>query len=110
MRHNRIRRRVVGTQERPRLSVYRSLQHIYAQLIDDSSGRVLAAASSRTPSIRGQRSDLKRVEVSRLVGKTLAEQAKTRGISKVAFDRGGYKYHGLVKALAEGSREGGLEF
>jgi len=110
IRHRRIRKRVVGTPDRPRLSVFRSLKHIYAQIIDDTRGHTLVAASTREPEIAAQLSGLKRVEQSRVVGRVLAERAREKGIVRVVFDRGGYAYHGRVKALAEGAREGGLEF
>ncbi|HIC92806.1 MAG TPA: 50S ribosomal protein L18 [Anaerolineae bacterium] len=109
-RHRRVRKKVVGTPERPRLSVFRSLKHIYAQIIDDSRGHTLVAASTLDPQLRGQLDGLTKTEQARLVGKLLAERALARGVKKVAFDRGGYKYHGRVKALAEAAREGGLEF
>jgi large subunit ribosomal protein L18 len=109
-RHRRVRAQVVGTPERPRLSVYRSLSNIYAQLIDDSRGHTLASASTIDPEVVKQLAGLKGVERARVVGKTLAERAKQAGITSVVFDRGGYKYHGQVKALAEASREGGLQF
>ncbi len=109
-RHRRVRKKVVGTPERPRLSVFRSLKHIYAQIIDDSRGHTLVAASTLDPQLRGQLDGLTKTEQARLVGKLLAERALARGVKKVAFDRGGYKYHGRVKALAEAAREGGLDF
>jgi large subunit ribosomal protein L18 len=102
----RIRFTVSGTPERPRLSVYRSNTHIYAQLIDDASGHTLAAASSREPSVEGEAP----VELSRAVGKRLAEKAQEAGVTAAVFDRNGFRYHGRVKALAEGAREGGLQF
>lgn len=110
IRHRRLRRRVVGTPDRPRLSVFRSLKHIYAQVIDDTRGHTLVAASTREPEIASQVAGLKRVEQSRVVGRVLAQRAREKGIVRVVFDRGGYAYHGRVKALAEGAREGGLEF
>ncbi len=104
--HRGIRQKINGTPRRPRLSVYRSNQHIYAQLIDDLEGRTLAASSSLEDAVdAGQ----KRAEQSRAVGKRLAERASEAGIEKAVFDRGGYRYHGRVKALAEGAREGGLQ-
>ncbi len=107
---NRIRRRirgkVSGTAESPRLSVFRSNKFIYAQLIDDASGNTLAHASSRESAISGATP----IERSKAVGQQLAERAKTAGIDAVVFDRGGYRYHGNVRALAEGAREGGLKF
>ena len=111
-RRNRIRRRtrvkISGTEEMPRLSVFRSNKQIYAQIINDEQGVTLASCSSRIKDVTSQ--PLSRTEQSKLVGQRLAEIAKTKGIEKVVFDRGGYKYHGRVKALAEGAREGGLKF
>ncbi len=109
-RHLRIRRAVQGTPERPRLSVFRSLAHIYAQVVDDRAGRTLAAASTLDPEIRSQAGSAKKAEAGKLVGQLIARRAKERGIRQVVFDRGGYLYHGRVRALAEGAREGGLEF
>ncbi len=106
----RVRKKVRGTAERPRLSVYRSLNHIYAQIIDDDKGITLASATSNKKSLASLFKGMKKTEISRKVGLMLAEQAKARGITKVVFDRNGYKYHGRVKALADGAREGGLEF
>ncbi|MFO7769662.1 MAG: 50S ribosomal protein L18 [bacterium] len=106
-RRGRIRKKVRGTAERPRLAVFRSNKHIYAQLIDDVRGYTLAAASSRELDRKGS---TKSVEASKEVGTFLAEKAQEAGIEVVAFDRGGYIYHGRVKALAEGAREGGLKF
>jgi large subunit ribosomal protein L18 len=105
--HKRIRRRVAGTQERPRLAVFRSLNHIYAQVIDDAQGFTLAAAASTEKDLRGKGGN---VEGARLIGLKVAERAKEKGITKVVFDRGGYLYHGRVKALADAAREAGLEF
>lgn len=105
-RHRRIRGRVAGTAERPRLAVARSNKRIYAQLIDDDRGHTLAAAGSHEAALRG----LAKGEAASGVGKLLAERARGAGIAAVVFDRGGYKYHGRVKALADGAREGGLEF
>ena len=109
-RHARVRKRVVGTPERPRLNVFRSLKHIYAQVIDDTRGHTLAAASTLDPSIRSRLPELTKVEEARLVGELVAQRALARGVRRVAFDRGGYKYHGRVKALAEAARKAGLEF
>ena len=109
-RHARVRRKVVGTSERPRLSVFRSLHHIYAQVIDDTRGVTLASASSIESELRSDRNGQKKAEVSKRVGALVAERAKSNGIESVVFDRGGYKYHGRVKALAEAAREGGLAF
>ena len=103
-RHSRIRLRITGTTERPRLSVFRSAKYIYAQVIDDSSGRTLAAASSREADLGVSTG----VDTARSVGKALAERAKAAGVSAVVLDRGGYQYHGRVRSLAEGAREGGL--
>jgi large subunit ribosomal protein L18 len=108
-RHLRIRRTVRGTAERPRLSVFRSLSHIYAQVIDDRAGRTLVAASSRDPEIRG-RADATKSDACKLVGQLIARRARERGIRQVVFDRGGYLYHGRVRSLADGARQGGLEF
>ncbi|MDA0684793.1 MAG: 50S ribosomal protein L18 [Bacteroidetes bacterium] len=101
-----IRKKINGTAARPRLSVFRSNKNIYAQLVDDLSGHTLAAASSQQDGISGANP----VEVAKSVGKALAESAKAGGIETVVFDRNGYQYHGRVKALAEGAREGGLSF
>jgi large subunit ribosomal protein L18 len=113
-RHLRVRKKVVGLPDRPRLCVYKSLKHIYAQIvIDPPSGscRVLTGASTLSPEIREDVKKIKgKIEKAKLVGKLIAERAKKIGITKVVFDRSGYKYHGRVKALAEGAREGGLEF
>jgi large subunit ribosomal protein L18 len=110
-RKKRVRKKVFGTPERPRLSVYRSLKHIYAQVIDDTKGITLVAASTLDPALREQLKEIKgKVEAARLVGKLVAERALEKGIKKVVFDRGGFKYHGRVKALADGAREAGLEF
>lgn len=109
IRRYRIRKRVSGTAERPRLSVFRSARHIYAQLVDDLKGVTLAAASSRetvTPASEGSR----KIALSAAVGRRLAERAKEKGIARACFDRGGYRYHGRVKALADGARAAGLEF
>ena len=105
--HKRIRSRVSGTPERPRLAVFRSVNHIYAQLIDDQQGHTLIAAASTEKDLRGKGGN---VEGAKLIGKTVAERAKQKGITKVVFDRGGYLYHGRVKALADGARQAGLEF
>jgi|SRR5579872_1540732 len=107
-RHAHLRRRLGGTGECPRLNVFRSSAHIYAQVIDDASGATLAAASTLDKSLR-QSKDNKSVQAE-AVGKLLAERAKAAGIERVVFDRGGYLYHGRVKALAAGAREGGLQF
>ncbi len=109
-RHRRVRKRVVGTPERPRLNVFRSLRHIYAQVIDDSQGHTLVFASTIDPEVKAQLQGLTKTEQARVVGEVLAGRALSRGIKIVVFDRGGYKYHGRVKALADAVREGGLEF
>lgn len=109
-RHRRVRRRVFGTAERPRLSVYRSLNQIYAQLIDDTTARTLLTVSSIDPELRKQLSNGGNVEAARRVGETLGARAKALGVTSVVFDRGGYLYHGRVAALADGARASGLEF
>lgn len=109
-RHRRVRKRVYGTPERPRLNVFRSLKHIYAQIIDDTQGHTLAAASTLDPQLRDRLDGLKKTEQAKLVGELIAQRALQRGIKRVVFDRGGYLYHGRVKALAEAARKGGLEF
>src|SRR5438270_11992697 len=106
--HDRIRRKVEGTEVRPRLAVYRSLKHIYAQVIDDSKGHTLTAASSSEK--KAGISNGGNVGGAKEVGKLIAQRAKEKGVTKVVFDRGGYLYHGRVKALADAAREGGLEF
>ena len=112
VRHVRVRRKVKGSPQRPRLCVFRSLRQIYAQVIDDTNGHTLAAASSNETAAGASAGakDSGKVSLSQAVGKLVAERAIAKGISQVVFDRGGYKYHGRVKALAEASREGGLEF
>ena len=109
-RHARVRGKVVGTSERPRLNVYRSLNHIYAQVVDDSRGHTLFTVSTLDPSLRKGLAGRNKTEQAGVVGKALAERATQAGITQVVFDRGGYKYHGRVKRLAEASREGGLQF
>ncbi len=107
--HLRVRTKVTGTPERPRLCVFRSLSHIYAQVIDDRTGRTLAAASSLDKTIRQQQKGGGNIAAAKIVGKAIAERAKAAGIEQVVFDRGGYKYHGRVKALADAAREAGLK-
>ena len=109
-RHLRVRRKVVGSSERPRVSVFRSLQNIYVQLIDDTKGSTLASASSLENTITSAKDSRLKVDVSKRLGSLIAKRAVEKGISAVVFDRGGYKYHGRVKALAEAAREGGLKF
>jgi large subunit ribosomal protein L18 len=111
-RHRRLRSRVIGTPERPRLNVYRSLDHIYAQVIDDTVGHTLASASTLDAEVKkkiGKKGQPK-VDEAKIVGQLVAARAKDAGVTAVVFDRGGNKYHGRVKALAEGAREGGLDF
>ena len=109
-RHTRVRTRILGTAERPRLNVYRSLSDIYVQVIDDGLGITIVAASSIDRELRGQLSGMNKTEQARKVGQEVAERARAKGIQKIVFDRGGYRYIGRVKALADGAREGGLEF
>ena len=104
--HSRIRQKVHGTASRPRLNVYRSLNHIYAQVIDDNQGVTLASASSVTAKLKVGGN----LEAAKEIGRLVAEEAKTKGIAKVVFDRGGYLYHGRIKALADAAREAGLDF
>ena len=106
----RIRKKVFGTAERPRLSVFRSNKHIYAQIINDEIGHTLVAASTRSKELAGKLEGKTKTEQARLVGLLLAEKALKAGITQIVFDRNGYKYHGRVKALADGAREGGLKF
>jgi len=108
-RHLRVRKRVNGTPERPRLAVFRSLHHIYAQVIDDTTGVTLAAASTLEPSLRPAGTG-GNVEGAKAVGKLIAERAREKGVEKVVFDRGGFMYHGRVQSLADAAREGGLQF
>ena len=109
-RHVRVRKKVSGTPSIPRLSVFRSLKHIYAQIIDDKIGRTLVSASTLDPDVRDQVAGLSKTEQAQIVGKRLAEKALSNGVTKVVFDRGGYLYHGRVQALADASREAGLKF
>ncbi len=109
-RHLRVRKRVTGTPERPRLNVFRSDKHIYAQVIDDVAGHTLAAASTVDLELRDEVADKSKVERAALVGKLVAQRALEAGIKQVVFDRGGYKYHGRVKSLADAARETGLQF
>jgi large subunit ribosomal protein L18 len=107
--HDRIRKKMLGTSERPRLNVYRSLTHIYVQVIDDLKGQTLVSASSAEGK-KGERRSGGNVAAAKAIGKAIAERAKAKGITKVVFDRGGYLYHGRIKALADAAREGGLQF
>jgi large subunit ribosomal protein L18 len=109
-RHLRVRKKVSGTLECPRLSVFRSVSEIYAQVIDDIDGNTLVSASSIDTELRAKMAGLKKTEQAKLVGKAVAERAKSKGIDSVVFDRGGFRYTGRVKALADGAREGGLKF
>lgn len=109
-RHTRVRKKVSGTAERPRLNVYRSAQHIYAQVIDDVAGHTLAAASDADKALEGDVKGKTKTERAAIVGKAIAERAKKNGIEAVVFDRGGFKYHGRVQALADAAREAGLGF
>lgn len=111
-RHLRVRKKVVGTPERPRLAVFRSLRHMYAQIIDDSRGQTLVFVSTLDPELRQRlaQTGTGNVAAAREVGRELARRALARGITRVVFDRGGFLYHGRVAAVAEGAREGGLQF
>ncbi|HET7145353.1 MAG TPA: 50S ribosomal protein L18 [Anaerolineales bacterium] len=109
-RHVRVRKHLVGTTSRPRLNVFKSLNGIYAQIIDDSEGNTLISASTVDNELRETMKGLKKIEQANAIGKAVAERAKSKGISSVVFDRGGFRYVGRVKALADGAREGGLQF
>ncbi len=108
--HKRIRQKISGNVGRPRLCIYRSLKYIYAQIVDDSQGKTLVAASTAEKNVRGDLKQGGNIQASKLVGKTIAERAKAKGIEAVVFDRGGYLYHGRIKAVAEAAREAGLKF
>jgi large subunit ribosomal protein L18 len=108
--HKRIREKISGSSSRPRLCVYRSSRYIYAQIVDDSQGQTLAAASTREKDVRGDLKQPGNIQASKLVGKAIAERARAKGIETVVFDRGGYLYHGRIKAVAEAARESGLKF
>jgi len=109
-RHTRVRKKITGTSEKPRLNVFRSVNHIYAQLIDDYSSSTLAAASSLDKELKGKIGTGGNIEAAKTVGQLMAKRAVDKGIKKIVFDRGGYLYHGRIKALADAAREGGLEF
>ncbi|HHU52149.1 MAG TPA: 50S ribosomal protein L18 [Firmicutes bacterium] len=110
-RHQRIRRKLTGTTERPRLAVYKSLHHIYAQIIDDTAGKTLISASTVDPEVKKKIKGFSgNIASAKLIGKLLAERALAKGVKEVVFDRGGHVYHGRIAALAEAAREGGLEF
>ncbi len=110
VRHRRLRKKVGGTTERPRLAVFRSLNHIYAQVIDDSQGKTVVSASSLEPELKGKATGKKKADMAKAVGGLVAQRAVKAGIGVVVFDRGGYQYHGRVRALADAAREGGLKF
>lgn len=109
-RHIRVRAKIEGSETRPRLNVFRSLSHIYAQVIDDNKGRTIVAASTLEPEVKGQLDGKTKSEQAKLIGTLVAKKAADKGVKQVVFDRGGYKYHGRVKALAEAAREAGLKF
>lgn len=109
-RHRRVRAKISGTPDRPRLNVFRSLTNIYAQVIDDAAGHTLVSASTIDRELRGQVENKSKTEAAKLVGQLLAQRALAAGVKQVVFDRGGYKYHGRIKALADGAREAGLDF
>lgn len=109
-RHDRVRKKVSGTAETPRLSVYRSLNHIYAQVIDDVKGVTICSASTLEKDVKAAIKDMTKTDAAKLVGKTVAEKAAKKGVKEVVFDRGGYLYTGRVQALADGAREAGLNF
>ena len=106
----RIRKKINGTAERPRMTVFRSLKHIYAQVIDDVAGKTIAHASTMAKDVKPQADDAKKSDAAKMVGKAIAAQLKAKGVTKIVFDRNGYLYHGRIKALAEAAREAGLEF
>jgi large subunit ribosomal protein L18 len=109
-RHERVRRKIAGTAERPRLAVYRSSEHIYAQVIDDTAGRTLAAASTLEPSLNEQLNGKTKTDQAGVIGAAIGQRARALGIEKVVFDRGGFLYHGRVAKLADAARESGLKF
>lgn len=109
-RHRRVRRALSGTPVRPRLNVFRSLRHIYVQIVDDSIGHTLVSASSEDPALRESLKGLSKSEQARVVGQTAARRALEHGVNTVVFDRGGFQYHGRIKTLADAAREGGLQF
>jgi large subunit ribosomal protein L18 len=108
--HHRIRRKILGRSDRPRLCIFRSSKYMYAQIIDDLKGITLVAASTAEKAVRGDLKQAGNIKAAKLVGKTIAERAKAKGIETVVFDRGGYLYHGRIKAVAEAARESGLKF
>ncbi len=109
-RHTRVRKKIYGTAETPRLSVYRSLNHIYVQIIDDVKGVTLCSASTMEKEVKGEIKDMTKTDAAKVVGKKVAERAVAKGVKEVVFDRGGYLYTGRVQAVADGAREGGLSF
>ena len=109
-RHGRVRKHVYGTSDRPRLNVFKSLSGIYAQIIDDNEGNTLVSASTVDKELREKMKGLKKTEQAKAIGKAVAERAKSKGISAIVFDRGGFRYVGRIKARADGAREGGLQF
>jgi large subunit ribosomal protein L18 len=109
-RHKRVRKKVNGTEERPRLTVYKSLSHMYAQIIDDAKGHTLAQASTLDKSLKAETGHKGNITAAKKVGALIAQKAQEKGIKKAVFDKGGFKYHGRVKALADAAREAGLEF
>lgn len=109
-RKSRVRKEIRGTAERPRLNIYRSNRHIYAQIVEDIAGKTLAAASTLSKDIKGKLKDSKKAEIAKKVGEFIAKKAIAQGVDKVVFDRGGFLYHGRVKAVADGAREAGLKF
>ncbi len=109
-RHTRVRKKISGTAETPRLSVYRSLNHIYVQVIDDVKGVTLCSASTMEKEVKGEIKDMTKTDAAKVVGKKVAERAVAKGVKEVVFDRGGYLYTGRVQAVADGAREGGLSF
>ncbi|MDI6401813.1 50S ribosomal protein L18 [Balneolaceae bacterium ANBcel3] len=106
----RVRKKITGTAERPRLCVFKSSKHVYAQLIDDQAGVTIAASSTLSKELKDSFSEKSKMEVAEMIGKYIGEKAKEKGITKAVFDRSGYKYHGIVKNVAEGARKGGLQF
>lgn len=109
-RHLRVRKRVTGTSQRPRLCVFRSAKHIYAQVVDDASGRTLISASDLDTELRAERDGKQKIAIAKVVGQVVGRRARDAGVTQVVFDRGGFQYHGRVKALADSAREAGLEF
>ena len=109
-RHLRVRKKILGTKSHPRLYVYRSLRHIYAQIVNDQRGKTIVAASTLSPEVKKKVGKLKKSQAATLVGELIVEKSKAKGIKRVAFDKSGYAYHGRVKSLAEACRKGGLKF